>query len=281
MLVSLIAFVLVSTDNAYAAPTRVPVAEPADEVSASEAYRLAAEYAGRLEKLERRASKSGLSGKEIADLQHDVARLSQDIGQLGQAVNDLQGQQAKLEKKVAKLQKEVKSLKKDVARLEARQVMLTVGLGANGMLAPEIPEHVAGASLSGVADLGFTVQDRRSGWVLSTEFGLTPDHGYSLGGYGVYYGKLHGAKRLALGGGVTGAFTAYDTFGNPKYGAYRWQVGATGYLRGNVVKAKTGWPCDIVVRPYFTVGEAAIPSESAFEVVGGTVLTFQLRKTLE
>jgi outer membrane murein-binding lipoprotein Lpp len=241
---------------------------------------LAAEYAGRLERLEKRAAKAengDLSQKEIDDLQRDVARLSRDIGTLGA----MQGKQKALSQKVQRLEQDVKALKADVARLNARQVQLTLGLGGNAMLAPEIPEHVGSATLVGVADIGITVQDRKSSWVLSTEFGLAPDHGYSLGGYFASFAKLSGHRRLALGGGLMGGFTAYDAFSEPTYGAYRWNVGVNAYFRGNVVPPKHGWPVDVVVRPYLTVGQAAVPGESAFEVSGGAVVTVQLRKQLE
>lgn len=280
-MLSLITALILGSTPSYAAPTRVPTAEPADEVSAGEAYALAAEYAGRTAKLERRVAKADkLSKSEIKDLQGDVGRLDGKIDALAASVS---ASDAALSKRIDRLQSRMRSLRADVSRLNARQVQLTVGIGANGLVAPTIPEHVGPASLSGVADLGITVQDRKSGWVLSSEFGLTPDHGYSLGGYGVAFAKVPGFKRLALGGGVTGAFTAYDAFGESHYGAYRWQIGATGYVRGNVVTGKSthGWPMDIVFRPYVTIGESAIPSDAAFEVTGGAVVTFQLRKSLE
>lgn len=274
------AFILGSTPS-YAAPTRVPVTQEANEVSASEAYRLAAEYAGRLTKFEKRAAKADHASKaQIKDLQADASRLDGKIDALDAKTS---AGDEKLSKRISKLQKRVKSLRADVSRLNARQIQLTVGIGANGLIAPEIPEHVGPYSVSGVADLGITVQDRKSGWVLSSEFGIGPDNGYSLGGYAAYFAKVPGAKRIALGGGVTGGFTAYDAFGESHYGAYRWQVGATGYVRGNVVTAKSthGWPMDIVLRPYVTIGESAVPEASAFEVTGGAVLTFQFRKELE
>lgn len=279
-MLSFITALLVSTPS-FAAPTRVPVAEEANEVSAGEAYALAAEYAGRVSKLEKRAAKaSSLSKAQIKDLQADASRLDGKIDALDAKTS---ASDEKLSKRIDKLQSRVRSLRADVSRLDARQIQLTVGIGANGLVAPEIPEHVADMSVSGVADLGITVQDRKSGWVLSSEFGIGPDNGYSIGGYGAYFAKVPGAKRLALGGGVTGGFTAYDAFGEPHYGAYRWNVGAMGYVRGNVVTGKSthGWPMDVVLRPYVTIGESAVPEASAFEVTGGAALTFQIRKELD
>lgn len=265
---SLLCALVLGTSSVQAAPR--PVGVPAEQASATSAQRLAAQAHADAQKALRKYD--DLSAKEKAELRKISKRMAK--------IED--GAEA-TKAEVKRAQARIDQIEARVRKLEQRRTQLIVGAGASGLYATDIPEHVQPLSLSGVADIGINVQNKQAGWSLVGEFGLTPDSGYSLGAYGVAYGRVKGYRKLALGGGATGTFSAYDAFGSPTYSAYRWQAGPTLYARWTVVPRRVthALPLDLVVRPQLLFGEITYNDTTNFEVSGAVTLTFQGRVTLD
>jgi hypothetical protein len=289
MIIGLISFAFAQTTS--------PTATPADQISAEEAYRLAAEANGRVAALERRyrALKVGdpKVAAELAALEKRVHDLECNAGSDDPTcperpaaiitVTPIDVPPAPPDdfaEETEEIGEELDVLEVDLSRLEAleeREATLVTGIGVQGGVQPPIP-GIEGPVWLGVSLTAETChEDAYGGFCLGGTGSLGSERTYGLAGEYVRFKKGPNG-RFAWGYGALAGADFVGGLGAAQYSAYHGAIGAQTYLRFTLwerTKNEHRQATELVVAPIFTVGQVGVPGAAAFEARAGLRIYIQ------
>ncbi len=281
-------FLFIATSLSFAGtPAFVPTANPANTVSAEEAYRLAAEAYGKIGALEKRYRALKVGDPKVAA----------ELEAIGMRVHDMECNagaddatcpavptQTVTITPIEAINSDLLEVATEISRielLEQREASLVTGAGMYLNLQPPI-DGLAGSSWLGAqAIVQSCNEDYYGGFCIGGSAVLASDATYGIGAEYVRYWKGP-SGRFAWGYGVLGQADFVHGVGQSQCDAYHGAAGAQGYLRFTVAESEylpsaNHWATDLVVAPMVTVGQVGIDGAAAFEARAGLRIYIQRR----